>query len=535
MRSTRLLTLALASSLIACAAEGPESDDPEDSIFVDDSKADDFYSLSAVEYLLEGKSTVTLDASFLNKTAAERLAEAKRLVGLKQIAIAWFITQYLVDKEHDSPNAEFGGFGGMAKAGAYEDREIRERADQLTFDFTFKQIAAGGKNLMSRLPVRVASGKTVFDLEVGKPTNEEMAELETNAEWYRNAPWSGWNPANVPADKKEALTFAISRERPSTDGFFDMARLTDDGKLDIDVYFGWDYHSEYHLKHSRALFSWLKDQGFRAPAASWDALTHTSGAFTRTVKANGKSVTVELRMFYGKPGTPTDPDTDAGGKVLEGLAMESLAQRDVIVYSGHSGPFYGFALANWKKTAEGDLDDADMRVAQMPADRYQLVLAEGCDTYQIGEAFKENPHKAGKNIDIITTTSFSNASTPAAVENFLSALLARDSYQRLRPQVVSNLLTKLDAESWGFTTMYGMHGIDDNPKLVPWASPSSFGKSCSVNADCGGPGNLCVGRSGAKTCTAACAADAGCGTGYTCKSVASASSSTIYGRACAKL
>ena len=99
---------------------------------------------------------------------------------------------------------------------------------------------------------------------------------------------------------------------------------------------------------------------------------------------------------------------------------------------------------------------------------------------------------------------------------------------------MSNLLTKLDAESWGFTTMYGMHGIDDNPKLVPWASPSTFGTRCSVNADCGGPGNLCVGASGAKTCTAACAVDAGCGTGYSCKAVASASSSTIYGRACAK-
>lgn len=535
MRTTALLaSLAVSASLIGCADTAPVGEDPEDSVFVDDSKADDFYSMSAVEYLLEGSSTVVLDASFATKPAAERLAEAKRLVGLKQIAIAWFITQYLVEKEHTEPNADFGGFGGMAKAGAYEDRNIRERADKLTFDFTFTQIAAGGKNLMSRLPVRVAGGKTVFDLEIGKPSNTELGQLETNAEWYRNAPWSGWNPSAVAADKKENMTFAISRERPSTDGFFDMARLTEDGKLDIDVYFGWDYHSEYHLKHSRALFSYLKDEGFQAPATSWDALTHTSGAFTRTVKANGKTVKVELRMFYGKPGTPTDPDTDAGGKLLEELATGSLATRDVIVYSGHSGPFYGFALGNWKKTSEGDLDDADMRVAQMPADRYQLVLAEGCDTYQIGEAFKENPHKRGKNIDVITTTSFSNASTPAAVQHFLDALLARDSQARLRPQVVSRLLTDLDAASWGFTTMYGMHGIDDNPKLVPWASASTFGKACRVNADCGGPGNLCVGASGAKTCTAACAADDGCGTGYTCKAVASASSSTIYGRACAK-
>jgi hypothetical protein len=192
---------------------------------VDDSKADDFFSLSAQEYLLEGKSTVVLDASWATKTSAERLKEATRIVGLKQIAIAWFITQYLVDKEHDDPNASFGGFGGMAKAGAFADLGITARADKLTYDFTFKQIAAGGKNLMSKLPIRIAGGKQVFDLEIGKPSTADMAKLETNSEWYRSAPWSPWNPANVTEAQKEKVTFAISREKASTDAFFDIAWL----------------------------------------------------------------------------------------------------------------------------------------------------------------------------------------------------------------------------------------------------------------------------------------------------------------------
>ncbi len=538
LRCSAAFAAGLALSLVAAAGcddgLGFDAEDPEDSVFVDDGKADDFFSLSAQEYLLEGKSTVALEAGMASRPAAERLAAATKLVGFKQIAIAWFVTQYLVDKEHDDPNASFGGFGGMAKAGAYEDLAIVERADKITYDFTFRQIAAGGRNLISKLPTRAGvSNKIVFDLEIGKPSNTAMAQLETNGEWYRDAPWTAWNPAAVPADQKEKITFSIARERASTDGFFDLARLTADGKLDMDVYFGWDYHSEYHLKHSKQFFTWLKEQGFRTPVASWDKLTHTSGAFTRTVKADGKSVAVEIRVFFGKPGTPTDPDTDAGGRVLEGLAMGSLATRDVIIYSGHSGPFYGFALANWKKTDEGDLDDADIRVAPMPADRYQVVLAEGCDTYQIGMAFKDNPSKAGKNVDVITTTSFSDASSPIAVENMVSALLARDSLQRLRPQPVSTLLTKLDSASWSFTSMYGMHGIDDNPTAVPWARTANFGKTCSANADCGGPGNLCVSSGTAgKKCTAACVADAGCGTGYTCKLVASSSSSTIYGRAC---
>lgn len=519
-------------SLMGCAGMEEEGD-PEDSIFVDDSKADDFFSTSAAEFILEGKSTVVLDASWANRTAAERLEQAKKLVGYKQIAIAWFVTQYLVAKEHDAPNAEFGGMSGLAKAGAYQDLGITERADKLTFDFTFKQIAAGGKNLMSQLPIRTVAGKPTFDLEIGRPSNEQMAQLETNSEWYRNAPWSSWNPANVSAEQKEKITFSITRERESPDAFFDMAKLTSDGKLDIDVYFGWDYHSEYHLKHSRSFFTYLKNEGFSAPVASWDAMNERTGAFKRTVKANGRNVNVEVRFYFGKPGTATDPDTDAGGKVLEDLARNSLATRDVVIYSGHSGPFYGFALANWKKTSEGDLDDAEMRTMPIRSD-YQVILAEGCDTYQIGTAFKENPIKAGKNVDVITTMSFSNASSPATVTNFMNALLARDTAGKLRPQPISTLLTKLDGESWGFKPMYGYHGIDDNPTLVPFASTSTFGKTCAVNADCGGPGNLCVGTGTAKKCTAACTATAGCGTGYTCKAVASSASSTIYGRACAK-
>src|SRR5690606_5985260 len=190
---------------------------------------------------------------------------------------------------------------------------------------------------------------------------------------------------------------------------------------------------------------------------------------------------------------------------------------------------------NWKKTLEGDLDDSEMRTIPMPSDRYQVILAEGCDTYQIGTAFKENPAKAGKNVDVITTMSFSNASTPATVHNFLSALLARDSSDRLRPQPISTLLTKLDNQSWGFFPMYGIHGIDDNPKLVPFAKTENFGKACSSNAECGGPGNLCVSTGSGKKCTAACTADAGCGTGYACRTVASSSTSTIYGKACMKL
>ena len=528
----KLAVLAAALATAACAT-GPDADDlgaPEDGVVVPGGKEDDFFSASAYEYRVSGRTTVTLEPDLAGAPAAEKEARVRELIGYKQIAIAWFLTQYLVDKEPDAANASFGGFGGMAKAGSFEDLDVRA-VDDRTYELTFVQLVAGKRNLISLLPITDGA----FTLEIGRPTNEQMAELETNAEWYRNAPWSDWDPSRVPAEQKEALTLSIARERDSTDAWFDYDALLADGTLDIDVHFGWDYHAAYHERHARAMFGWLEDRGFTAPVARFADLTRDSGAFTRTVTGDdGRAIAVEVRLFYGKAGGANDPDTDAGGRVLEDDLRASLGRRDVIVYSGHSGPFYGFAMANWRKTSEGDLDDAELATVAMPPERYQVVVAEGCDTYQIGEAFKRNPAKPdGRFIDVITTTSFSNASSPAAVEDVLGAILERDSRGRLRPRTLKSLLSNLDGNSWAFHTMYGIHGIDDNPALHPFADVDQLCEPCAANADCGGVGNLCVtiGDDG-RRCAAACTDDRGCPDGYACRAIASPSSSTIYGNAC---
>ena len=73
--------------------------------------------------------------------------------------------------------------------------------------------------------------------------------------------------------------------------------------------------------------------------STWEQYNRTSGPLTKHVKAGDRDVEIDVRIFYGKPGSDTDPDTDAGGKVLENDARESLAHSDVIIYTGHSGPF----------------------------------------------------------------------------------------------------------------------------------------------------------------------------------------------------
>lgn len=526
----RTISLLLASVLAstACQEGPPESDDFEDGVVVPEGKEDDFLSLTAYEYVLEGRTSVTLEAALADAEAETKDARVRELIGQKQIAIAWFLTQYLVEQEEAS---DFGGFGGMAKAGAYEDLEVTA-IDALTYEFTFKQIVAGKKNLVSLLPIASTSnGRAYFDFAIGRPTNAELGQLETNDEWYRKAPWSGWNPNEATEAQKEVITFAIERERASSDAWFDYAALTDDGVLRIDVHFGWDYHSEYHIKHARSLFSWLKSRGFVGTVDTFEELTRRSAPFTRTIDADGYEVEVQVRIYYGKPGSVTDPDTADGGRALEEDMRASLAKADAIVYSGHSGPFYGFALANWKKTDEGDFDDSEMSTAEMPSS-YQIVFAEGCDTYHIGEAFKRNPAKAGGNIDVITTTSFSDAGTPAAVQDFIARLTELDSHGRHRPRTVKSLISDLDSNSYWAHTMYGVHGIDDNPALHPYAAIDNLCEPCSANAECGGPGNMCVSVGGARSCVAACTDDRGCPTGYRCGAIASQSSSAIYASAC---
>lgn len=534
-----LVTTALAAG---CAPEAPSTSDEgaeflEDAVVVEDGKADDFLAVSAREFVVRGTATVTLESSYEGRSAEDRLARATELVSLRQTAIAWFLNQYLVTKERDAGNRDFGGFGGMAKNGDITSLAIRP-TEGLTYAFDFAQVVAGRPELMTLIPSRpAADGSRAFELVVGTPTNAELERLETNHEWYRSAPWSEWNPATVTAGQRESLNVTIAPETASHDAWFDFERLFADGVLDIDVHLGWDYHANYHQVHAEELDRWLRSHGYRAPVATFAELGRESGAYTRTLDANGTPVRVEVRLFWGQTGRDTDPDTDAGGRVLEDDMRASFRQRDVIVYSGHSGPFYGFALGNWRRTEEGDLDDSEIATLELPTDRYQIVYAEGCDTYQLGAAFAANPAKPDlRDIDVITTTSFSNAATSEPVSDFITRLTETDSRGRHRPMTVRSLLADLDANpGYGFHTMYGLHGVDDNPRVHPYAVRELFGDECRVNADCGGLGNMCLRDAQGRFCSAACAGDAdACGDDFVCRPMASRGNNTIYGSACSR-
>ena len=519
-RMTLALTAALLlSPMAACddaaapAAEGVGS-------LVEPGKADNFFAQTAQEYYVEGTTTIALGSEFRGRSEADRLAEVRRLIPFKQVVIGWFLNAYIVEKEEKDKDA-YGGFKALTKNGAYEDLEITE-IDELTWSFRFRQEIGGQLDLIKSLPDAVgnADGSWTFPLVVGKIGTDEMQELETDREWYRSAPWGEFKPASVDPSRLETLPLTIRPEPASDDAWLETERLFADDRLTVGIHFGWDYHSAYHEKHSREVYDWLVRKGFKSPVARYEDYRHDSGPLTRQVTYRGRKVAVEISVFWGQKGLATDPDTAAGGRQLEADMLDSLAHREVVIFNGHSGPFYGFALANWRMTSEGDLDDSELSSVELLEGQYQLIVAEGCDTYALGEAFHDNPYKAGLvDLDVITTTSFSNASSAASVTDILARLVGSGSRSDVPASLWSELIGDLDGNSYWFATMYGVHGIDDNPHVHPWADLTKSCKSCRAHTDCGA-GMRCVGmKDGKRACAAECTASVGCPSGQTCRNV----------------
>lgn len=520
------LALASSLSLAACGGEttepdGPQTPDDIPRVLGAGEKADNFLSASAQEYFVRGTTTVELGPEYADASEEDRLARAQELVPYKQVVIGWFLNAYLIDKSNDADNAEYGGMKALTKNDSYESLNIRHvEGDVYAFDFV--QEIGGQHDLLAELgeeggAVANEDGTWTMELTIGKVSTQEMLQLEYNNEWYRSAPWSSFNPAAIDAERLETLELNLEEQEPSTDAWIDYPRLVEDGTVDISVFFGWDYHGDYHRVHSRATFNYLVGEGFEAPTGNFDEYATNRGALTKTLMVRGEPVEYRVTLWWGEPGTDTDADTAAGGILLEDEMRAAFARDEVIMFSGHSGPFYGFALANWKKTPEGDLDDSEIRTLEMPRDKYQIVLAEGCDTYALGEAFWSNPNKSAEtSLDIITTTSFSDAGSSATVTEFLNAVAGDDGNGNLQPMTYTTLLEDLDNNSYWFDTMYGVHGIDDNPKSDPLADTDQLCLACSSDGDCLAGGS-CVAFEDGAACTYECTSDAGCPSGYVCQ------------------
>jgi hypothetical protein len=522
------ITLAIAASCASPDAPVVDADSNDDDIIVTPGKEDDFFSSSAKEFWVTGVGTLTVEDG-----VADPLARARELYTLKNLQISWFLDQYLVEK--DEPG-DYGGFSALTRFTSEETGELTQ-VNARSFHFPFTVQIAGDRRLLSRLPGEAVAGGKRFDLQIGKVANDKLAQLDVNHEWYREAPWAEFDPATLPASQLESITLTVTPQPAPTDRWLDYARLFADDELTIAVHFGWDYNGRLDLRAARNLHDKLVRDGWDAPSATFERVQRTSRPYQTTIYSNGRAITVKLWSFHaadaalGVPGP--NPDTAEGGKQLEDDLRASLATREVVIFQGHSGPLFGFALANWHLTLEGDLDDSEIPGLNLPRS-YQIVFADGCDTYALGQAFWNNPAKADRqNLNIITSTAASNAARNRSLLRFVDALTNQRA-GKVVPAKVSELVAGLDEDQGeGFHTMYGVHGLDANPTFDPMSDATRLCDACTTHTSCGADGNRCTKLgSGSKVCSFACIDDSGCPTDYACRAVASATTAAIKSYQC---
>ncbi len=560
--------------VIGCqGVEAPEENPGEDeNIIAPEGKEDNFFSNVAQEYQASATVNLVLDPSYADKTPEQRLARATALMEGKTKQITWFLHVYLIDKSSkDGEAAEYGGLRAMVMDGSDANEALKlDPEDPLKFSFGFAIQVGGTLELLNKVrrDKDLAHDQNVFPLEMAKLANGKVIRFSHSG--YSAGKWS---PGTCDCEI-ETLDVKLERIESSKDAYLDYENMLADGVMDVSLHVGWDYHARYDITHSRTLYNWLvDDMGFHSPVETYQLYNRISGPLTRTTIINGREILMKITLFRPDPcesweedgpwgdwskavdedennkkracpdwiwandEANANPTTNRGAGNLMKDLKDSLKTRDAILFSGHSGYTYAYALASWYKTSAGDLDPPEIKAMDLPRDKSQLFVLSGCDTYHAAQAFKENPNKLGlHNADVVTTTSFSNAGDVTDTQDVIRALVG-DSAGTFTAHSYGKMMKSLNPRTtdygWGNFAMYGVHGLDDNPLYNPLGNPELSCSPCQKDSDCDALGNVCVRlNSNEKVCATECLHDNGCNTDQACKQFGSASSGYLKGMAC---
>ena len=544
-RPLLILLLAAVTLLgLGCASEEAPSDEQASAAIVPPGKADNYFSDVAQEYTVTGRTWAQLDDACLTRHADDKdpqQACQREAIGLKNFSIAWFFNQYIVDK-HDAANEEWGGFTAMTRPQSFEALETEAPDENGRFAYTFTSELSGPLDFLKEIPTEACEDdreSRCFTLEVPVLANSTLSRMDTGSEWYRRSPYNAYAP-DLYDGEKETLSLKVKSYPRSNDAFLEYGKLFSkeqlektNGQLRVGVFVGWDYYEDrYDLQTAKEVYRWLtEDQDFESPSKSYDEYTMESGDFTKTIKVRGEPLEVSVRLVHPGQGNPSDPVF--AGEMKANL-IQAFSDRQIIIYEGHAGPLYGFALGDWNTTEAGELDDSELPSLEIPQDFYQVVLASGCDTYMVADSLYENTVKANRvDLDVITTTSFSNAAGKGrTAKALMRAVFNQDDRETgLKPWTYGRLLRELNREYW-MTPLYGVHGIDDNPRTNPFANEAVLCQPCESADDCGGDDNMCVLiNNDQAVCTVLCQSDEDCPNGYSCWDVAT--DVTIVSKQCA--
>lgn len=525
--SKRSFALALAmsaSALLGCAAA------KQDELHVVPAgKTDNYYSGVASEYELVGSIDVKMsEQDFANPQHRDLL------IGERLTAAGLYLTTYLTDKfrgidsnndgeisddEVFFQNDEYGGFQAMVRNYSLETDDIENIAPD-TYRVLFTVDVAGPRGMLGQIPGEAVPGTEGLRFSIQMPDGMTVSPGNVPG-----APIRNFDPADFQGDL-ETLEFVATAHEEVSNSWPAYDAFMEDGVYDITMFFGHDYNAQRaDLKGATEAFNFLQAEGFEMPAPSLGELRHDSGPATNTIYADGKAVDVEVRIYHS--------DMFQTERSLQhDLALEEIANRDVFFYNGHAGPYYGFYL---DEAGAAKIDYKEFADYPFQADKQQLVIAQGCQTYsQYADMLYANPVKDESNLDVITTVNYSYGyGTLSILENLLQTGYSGNHV----PVDFYRIIADLNA-SWinrYRDVFYGIMGIDGNETLHPYANSELIGEDCTSINDCGDPkGNFCLDPgTGSTQCGAMSLGAGGCPTGTEFFNVASGG--TISAGACFKL
>lgn len=495
------LALLLAAS--GCVQPGA----PDDEIVaVAPGKADNYYSSAGAEFELTGTIPV-----FLKDGERDDKELTDRAISFRLTAVTLYLTAYLSAKfegtdhnndgvisedERFSRNLGYGDFSALVRNYSTETLDVSEHDGVLQVKFTVD--VAGPSDLLQKIPPAMGATAGTFDLQLPK-------DAAVDPESVTRTVMRSFDPKKY-VGELETLRLVARRLPDPANAYPQYAAFMEDGVFDVTFFFGYDYNTPRgDLQEAEELYDWLLANGYAAPTGvrSWKDVGRDSGPFTRTIKAGGKEVLVEVRFFHadqwiGMPQQQKD------------RLVEELVTRDVFFYPGHAGPYFAFYID------EKRLADVAYRSLDTAAftDKQQLLVAQGCQTYgNYADMIYAHPDKSEANLDVITTVNYSYGEGTLGV---LEGLVGTDARGNHKPVDYYKLIKNLNEGYWSReeTVIYGVHGIDGNPQLHPWANLDKLGATCARHSDCGDAGgNRCVTTTDGKQCAAVTLAKAGCPAG----------------------
>ena len=470
--------------LAACSATAVEDETPVES---EDAHLD-YRATNGKEFDVVGRAEVKLEGADAALEGDARAAKLEELARTKIDAITRALDAELWKLWPEDRRQNEKNIVAMIRMASPKRGDFMVEGDAAAFSY-WAQVA-GPNDLLSTLPLQRDGDTKLTTLSVDG--GDDVLEWTESAE--------------------------------TADAYPRYAEMFDDGVLDIAIHVGGDHYTPRNdLNESQAIYDELLALGMRSPVGAFADLKLDSPPFEGSLDVAGKEVAVRATLVHADMA----PDDELDDLVTKFKTRAKEA--DVVIYRGHAGTRldYSGVVVHYEPRVAIPASDFDW--LDLP-NKYQLFVFDGCETYTgYADKLLENPSKDEKNTDIITSVNYGSGlvraeSVRALLHGVLDKTGATPSAARWVPRSWDAVLKKVNDQQRGpWTSIYGVHGLADNPRLSMLADASKRGKSCRLTADCGASDSLCVATQAGRRCGAACTDDSACPTEMKCIAVNSRS------------